>query len=147
MQQTNQIRSNHAERFAERFQRAESLKPIDNIRACRTSRQKLERDTDRLNRANRDLGETAAFVAASLTTVTAVEAVINIAVDRINLGQEVLRAAFFVYIGLFAAIFIWGAIRTLIALHNRAGAERDVDQAKRGIFDYCGEDPLSKAEE
>lgn len=147
MEQTNQFRSNHAERFAERFQRAESLKPKDNIRACRTSRQNLARATDRLNRANRDLGETAAFVAASLTTVTAVEAVINIAVDRIDLGQEILRVAFFVYIGLFMAIFIWGAVRTLNALHRRAQAERDIDLSKRGIFDYCDGDPLPKVEE
>lgn len=147
MEQTNQIQSKHAERFAERFQRAENVKPMDNVRACRTCQRNLEQATDRLNRANRDLGETAAFVVASLTTVTAIEAVINIAVDRIKLGQEVLQVAFLVYIAVFMSIFIWGAIQSLIASHRRARAERDIDQAKRGIFEYCGVDPAPKAQE
>jgi hypothetical protein len=73
MEGTNQFRSNHGTRqFQELFQVDENLELLAKAHACRSSKRILEQANDRLKRANRDLGETAAFIAASLTTVTAV---------------------------------------------------------------------------
>jgi len=148
MEQTKQFRSNHGTRqFPELQPLAENQERRVNIHACRSSKRILEQANDRLKRANRDLGETAAFIAASLTTVTAVEAVINIAVKTINLSKDILHVAFDVYIVIFVIIFILGALRTQNALHRRAKAEREIDQAKRGIFEFCSGEPLPKLEE
>ena len=148
MEGTNQFRSNHGTRqFQELFQVDENQELLANAHACRASKRILEQANDRLKRANRDLGETAAFIAASLTTVTAVEAVINIAVKTINLSKDILQVAFDVYIAIFVIIFILGALRTQKSLHRRAKAEREIDQAKRGIFEFCPGEPLPKLEE
>jgi hypothetical protein len=45
---------------------------------------------DQFKRADRDLGETAAFVAASLTTATAIEAVMTVANDKLGLSKDIL---------------------------------------------------------
>jgi len=148
MEQINQLRSNHgARQFQDLFQLDENRGQLASAHACRASKRTLEQANDRLKRANRDLGETAAFIAASLTTVTAVEAVINIAVKTINLSKDILQVAFDVYIAIFVIIFILGALRTQNALHRRAKAEREIDQAKRGIFEFCPGEPLPKLEE
>lgn len=148
MEGTNQLRSNHGTRqFQELFQLDENQGQLANTHACRASKRTLEQANDRLKRANRDLGETAAFIAASLTTVTAVEAVINIAVKTINLPLQILQVAFNIYIAIFIIIFLLGALRTQNALHRRAQAERDIDQAKQGIFTFCPGEPLPKLEE
>jgi hypothetical protein len=148
MEQTNQFRSNHgARRLQDLFPSNENQGLPANTHACRASKRNLEQANDHLKRANRDLGETAAFIAASLTTVTAVEAVINIAVKTINLSRDILQVAFDTYIAIFLIIFLWGALRTHVALRKRAQAEKDIDQAKRNIFDFCPGEPLPKLEE
>jgi Flp pilus assembly protein TadB len=148
MQGTNQLRSNHGTRqFQELFALDENQGQLASTHACRSSKRILEQANDRLKRANRDLGETAAFIAASLTTVTAVEAVINIAVKTINLPLHILQVAFDVYIVIFIVIFLWGALRTQNALRRRTQAEKDIDQAKQGIFTFCAGEPLPKLEE
>jgi hypothetical protein len=125
----------------------ESQQSIGRVHACRAYQRGFQQERDRLRRANRDLGETAAFIAASLTTVTAVEAVINIAIDKIGLSRAILQTAFNVYVAVFALILLWGAIRARIALRKRAQAERDLDEAKKGIFEFCPEDQWPRFEE
>ena len=140
-----QERGNHG---AQRFKRLEeNQKSIGKCHACKASQRTLRLAGDRLKRANRDLGETAAFILASLTTVTAVEAVINMAVKQIEISQEFLKTAFHVYITIFILIFLWGAFRSGVAIHNRARAEREIDQAKKGIFEFCSEEQWSKTDE
>jgi len=117
------------------------------VHACKASQRNLQQATDQLRRANRDLGETAAFIAASLTTVTAVEAVINIAVEKIGLAPKVLQAAFDVYILLLVLIFAWGALRMRGALSKRSRAEQDFDQAKKGVFEFCPVEQWPKPED
>jgi len=117
------------------------------MHACRASQRNLQQAGDRLRRANRDLGETAAFIAASLTTVTAIEAVINIAVEKIELSPKVLQTAFDAYILLLILIFIWGALRIKSTLSKRSRAEQEFDQAKKGIFEFCSVEQWPKSEE
>ena len=142
MEQINQFRGNHS---AERIAENSSLKA--NTHACRASRRGLQQASDRLKRANRDLGEAAAFIAASLTTVTAAEAVINIAVDKIGLSRAILQLAFDVYIAIIAVICVWGILRVISVTHRRAKSERDIDQAKQGIFEFCPGDQWPRLEE
>ena len=117
------------------------------VHACKVSQRSLQQATDRLQRANRDLGETAAFIAASLTTVTAVEAVTNIAVAKIGLPTQLLQIAFGVYVLVLGLIFIWGTIRARNSLSKRSRAEQALDQAKKGIFEFCPMDQWPKPEE
>ena len=107
--------------------------------ACRSCQRGYQQARDRLKRADRDLGETVGVVAASLTTATAVEAVINMAHDKIVLPREFLLTAFDGYIAIFALILVWGVIRSWTAIRKRTLAERDVDQAKKAIFQFCSE--------
>ncbi len=44
------------------------------VHACKASQRGYQQACDRLKRAERDLAETTAFIAAALTTVTAVQA-------------------------------------------------------------------------
>jgi hypothetical protein len=129
------------------FQNVVSQQLRGTAHACKASQRSLQQATDKLRRANRDLGETVGFIAASLTTVTAVEAVINIAVEKIGLSPKLLQMAFGAYILLLAAIFIWGAIRSRNALSKRTHAEQDFDQAKKSIFEFCPMDQWPKPEE
>jgi len=147
MEQTNQFGTNHGTKQLQQLFQLDEKQGVPANDQCRVSRRNLEQANDRLKRANRDLGETAAFVAASLTTVTAVEAVINIAVTQIHLSMEILRVAFDVYMAIFLIIFLWGAFRAQGALHKRARAEREIDQSKRGVFEHCLDEPLPKPEE
>jgi len=117
------------------------------IHACKASRRGYQQAHDRLRRANRDLGETAAFVAASLTTVTAIQAVIGIANDNLGLSQDILQVAFDGYIVILVLIFVLGAIRANNAIRRRARAEREIDKTKKGIFDFCSVDEWPKIEE
>jgi len=111
--------------------------PLGTVHACKSSQRILQQAGDRLSRANRDLGETAAFLAASLTTVTAIEAVINIATEKIGIPKEILQIAFKDLAVLFLGILVWGVVRAHNAIQRRARAEQDIDQAKRGIFEFC----------
>lgn len=147
MEQTNEFRTNYAERFAEKFWLEESLKSKGNIYACRDSQRRLQEANNHLRRANRDLGEVAAFIAASLTTVTAVEAVINIAVDKIGLAREVLQVAFDGYIAFLAAILILGTFHFATVMLRRARAEKEIDQAKKRIYEFCPIEQWPKLEE
>ena len=148
MEQTNPIRTNHhAERLAEKFQLEQRLKSKGNLSACRDSQRCLQQSIDQFRRANRDLGELAAFVAASLTTITAIEAVINIAVEKIGLAKEILQAAFHSYIGFLILILILGILRFGIVVWRRAQAEKEMDQAKRRIFEFCLPEHWPKLEE
>jgi cytochrome c biogenesis protein CcdA len=147
MEQTNQFGTNHGTRQLQQLFPSNGKHAVPDNNLCRVSRRNLEQANDRLTRANRDLGETAGFIAASLTTVTAVEAVINIAVTQIHLSVEILQVAFDTYIAIFLIIFIWGAFRAQNALHKRTRAEREIDLAKRGVFEHCPDEPLPKPEE
>jgi hypothetical protein len=120
---------------------------IGKTHACRASQRGFHQAAEHLKRANRDLGETAAVVAASLSTATAVEAVINFAIDKIGLPREVLQVALVVYMALFVLILLWGAFRARGALRRRYRAEKDIDQAQKGIFEFCPGDPWEKLDE
>ena len=148
MEQTTVIRSNHsAKQISERF----PLEEIQGLRvsahACKASQRTYQQATDRLRRANRDLGEAAAFLAASLTTITAVEAVINMAVNTLHLEENVLKLAFDGYIGFLIVILTLGVLRFAVVLYRRAQAEQELDQAKRNVYQFCDVGQWPKAEE
>jgi cytochrome c biogenesis protein CcdA len=144
MEQVNQFRANHG---AEKV-RLEEIQPSKGkLHACKASQRGYQLACDRLKRAERDLAETAAFIAASLTTVTAIQAVISIAKDKLELSKEVLQFAFQGYIAIFILIFLLGALRIRGAIHRRTQAERDIDQTKKGIFEFCDPPQWPKPEE
>ncbi len=124
-----------------------SERTLGDIHACKKSQLRYWHARDCLRRENRDLGETAAFIAASLTTVTAIQAVISIADDKLQLSKNVLQVAFDVYIVILVLIFVLGAIRANSAIRRRAQAEHEIDQTKKGIFDFCPIDDWNKIEE
>src|SRR5687768_2194587 len=93
------------------------------IHACKASRRGYQQARDHLRRAERDLGETAAFIAASLTTVTAIQAVITVARDKLELSRDILQLAFQGYVGIFLLILLLGALRVRSAIHRRTQAE------------------------
>lgn len=143
------LRITHPEayRLVENHLPDESRQTNANAHACKACQRVYLQARDRLKRADRDLGETVAMIAASLTTTTAVEAVINIAHDKINLSREFLLATFDVYIVAFLLILVWGAFRSRRAIYRRAQAEKEVDQAKKGIFQFCPGEQWPKTEE
>lgn len=147
MEQTNQLRTNHAERFAEKLRSSERTKSTANLVAYRNSKRRLEWANDQIARANRDLGEMAAFLAASLTTVTAVQAVINIAIDRIGLAKEILQIAFNTYIGILIFILVVGGLRFVGIMRRRARAEKEIDRAKQRIYEFDDVKDALKPEE
>ena len=148
MEHTIQFGTNHqAEQVAEKFQLEQSLKSKGNVHACRASQRDFQQARDRLKRANRDLGETAAFLVASLTTVTAFQAVISLANKELALSLDVLQLAFLVYIVVFVLLLVLGTLRVANALHRRTRAEREIDRTKKGIFDFCSVEEWSKVEE
>jgi hypothetical protein len=107
------------------------------VHACKASQRGYQQACDHLKRAERDLAETAAFIAAALTTVTAVQAVISLARDKLELSKEVLQLAFQGYIVVFILIFLLGALRIRWAIRRRTQAEKEIDQTKKGIFEFC----------
>jgi hypothetical protein len=125
----------------------ENQQTIGRLHACRASHREFQRARDRLKRANRDLGETAAFIAASLTTATAIQAVISIANDKLESSRGILQMAFNTYVVIFVLILVLGAFRATSAIRRRAKAEKDIDQTKKWIFDYCPMDEWPKVEE
>jgi hypothetical protein len=138
MEQTNQFKANHhAKQFPKDALADDVQDVVANGHACRVCQRNLRQANDHLRRANRDLGELAAFIAASLTTATAVEAVINIAVDKIGFSKVILHTAFDLYLLLLAAILILGVLRFGSILYRRSQAEQEVDQAKKGIYRFC----------
>ncbi len=148
MQQTAQFKDNHrAKQFSKDARIQEVQDPLARTRACKAYQIDLQEASDHLHRANRDLGELAAFIAASLTTVTAVEAVINIAVDKIGFPKETLHVAFDLYIGFLAAILILGLLRFGIVMHRRSRAEKELDHAKKGVYTFCPTEQWLKPEE
>ena len=126
--------------------------PVENhqsraeVHACRASRHAFQQAYDHLKRAERDLAETAAFMVTSLTTVTAIQAVIAIAKGDLELSTEVLQLTFLGYTVIFILIFILGALRIRAAIRRRAKAEREIDQTKRAIFEYCAPEQWPKLE-
>lgn len=148
MEQTKQLRANHGTRpFPERSLLDEAPEVLAYTHACKASQHALEQADVHLRRANRDLGELAGFIAASLTTVTAIEAVINIAIEKIGLPTEILHTAFDIYIGFLAGILILGALRFGAVMRRRARAEKEIDQAKRNIYKFCPMPQQHKVEE
>ncbi len=148
MEQTTLFRANHGTtQISEQY--AEHVSPglRVNVHACKASQRGFQQASDRLRRANRDLGEAAAFLAASLTTITAVEAVINLAVDKLHLDEAILRLAFDSYIAFLIGILVLGVLRFTIVLSRRAKAEKEVDQAKQSVYQYCDVGQWPKAEE
>lgn len=117
------------------------------VHACKASRRGYQQARDHLRRAERDLGETAAFIAASLTTVTAIQAMVTVARDKLELSREILQLAFQGYVAIFLLIFLLGAWRIRNAMRRRTQAEKEIDQTKRGIFEFCPMDQWPKAED
>jgi hypothetical protein len=116
------------------------------IHACKASRHAFQQACDHLKRAERDLGETAAFIITSLTTVTAVQAVITFVQEKLELSTEVLRLAFLSYTAIFIMIFVLGTLRISNAIRKRTRAEKEIDQTKRAIFEFCPPDHWPKPE-
>jgi cytochrome c biogenesis protein CcdA len=117
------------------------------VHACKVSLRGYREARDHLKRAERDLGETAAFIAASLTTVTAIQAVITVARDKLELSKDVLQLAFQGYVALFLLILFLGALRVGHAIRRRTQAEKEIDQTRKGIFEFCDPDQWNKTEE
>jgi cytochrome c biogenesis protein CcdA len=115
--------------------------------ACKASLRRNQEARDHLKRAERDLAETAAFIAASLTTVTAIQAVITVARDKLELSKEILQLAFQGYVAVFLLILLLGALRVSHAIRRRTRAERDIDQTRKGIFEFCDPNQWHMAEE
>jgi hypothetical protein len=109
--------------------------------ACRAYQHVYEQARDHLRRAERDLAETAAFIAASLTTVTAIQAVITVANDKLELSKNILQMAFQGYVAIFLLIFLLGGVRVRHAMRRRARAEKEMDQAKKGMYVFCPVEP------
>jgi hypothetical protein len=148
MQQINQFRANHGtQQKAQAVETLENYPPKAKIHACKASQRGYQLASDRLKRAERDLAETAAFIAASLTTVTAIQAVISIARDKLDLSKEVLQVAFQGYVAIFILIFLLGALRIRGAIRRRTEAETEIDQTKKGIFEFCDPSQWPKPEE
>lgn len=145
MEQINQFRANHGS--TQKAQQVENYPPKAKIHACKASQRGYQLAFDRLKRAERDLAETAAFIAASLTTVTAIQAVISIAKDKLDLSKEVLQVAFQGYVAIFILIFLLGALRIRGAIRRRTQAETEIDQTKKGIFEFCDPPQWPKPEE
>ena len=116
------------------------------IHACKASQHAFQQACDHLKRAERDLAETAAFIVTSLTTVTAIQAVITIAKGDLELSTEVLQLAFLGYTVIFVLIFGLGGLRIRNAIRRRTKAEREIDQAKRAIFEHCPPDQWPRLE-
>src|SRR5688500_4461816 len=76
------------------------------VYACKASLREYQKARDHLKRAERDLGETAAFIVTSLTTVTAIQAVIAFVQDKLQLSVEVLQLAFLSYLTIFVLLFV-----------------------------------------
>lgn len=121
--------------------------PLGKAHACKVSQRTFQQAQDRLKRASRDLGETAAFMLALVTTASAVEAVISIADTKVHFSPGHLKTAFDIYLVLFVSILVLGGLRCWDAIHRRSQAERDIDQAKKGIFEFCPGDQWPKSEE
>ena len=117
MEQINQFRGNHG---AEKVQLEKSQPSKGKQHACKASQRGYQQACDRLKRAERDLAETAAFIAASLTTVTAIQAVISVAKEKLELSTQVLQLAFQGYVVIFVLIFLF-AQRYLIQGVARTG--------------------------
>ena len=115
--------------------------------ACRAYQHVYEQARDHLRRAERDLAETAAFIAASLTTVTAIQAVITLGNDKLELSKNILQMAFQGYVAIFLLIFLLGGVRLRNAMRRRTQAEREMDQAKRGMFVFCPIEPRPQPDE
>jgi hypothetical protein len=115
--------------------------------ACRAYQHVYEQARDHLRRAERDLAETAAFIAASLTTVTAIQAVITVANDKLELSKNILQMAFQGYVGIFLLILVLGSVRVRNAMRRRNQAEKEMDQAKKGMFVFCPTEPLPRPDE
>lgn len=117
------------------------------IRACKTYRQDYEQARDHLRRAERDLAETAAFMAGSLTTATAVQAVITLARKELELPMDLLQWAFQGYVAVFLLIFLLGGLRVRNAIQRRTQAERAIDQSKKGMSEFCPTDQWIKPDD
>jgi len=115
-------------------------------RACKASQHAFQQACDHLKRAERDLAETAAFIVTTLTTVTAIQAVITIAKGDLELSTEILQLAFLGYTVIFVLVFVSGGVRIRNALRRRTKAEQEIDQAKRAIFQNCDLDRWPKLE-
>jgi len=144
MEQVNHFPANHG---AQKAQPRESYVPKARVHACKASQRGYQLACDRLKRAERDLAETAAFMAASLTTVTAIQAVVTLARDKLELSKDILQLAFQGYVLVFLLIFLLGAIRIRSAIYRRSQAEKEIDQTKKGIFEFCELPQWPKPEE
>ena len=146
MEQVNLVGTNfQATGFAD-IQPSGNQQPLGNKRARKAYMRLYHHACDQFKRADRDLGETAAFVAASLTTATAIEAVMTVANDKLGLSKDILQEGFYVYIGIFLLILLYGFIRGRRAIRRRAKAEKQIDQAKEGIFRYCPDEQWPTSE-
>lgn len=134
MEQVNYLRANYETQTA--VEQENSL-PKAKFHACKASQRGYQLACDRLKRAERDLAETAAFMAASLTTVTAIQAVVSLARDKLELSKDILQLGFQGYVAVFLLIFLLGAIRIRGAISRRSLAEKEIDQTKKGIFEFC----------
>jgi cytochrome c biogenesis protein CcdA len=141
MEQVQQFRGNHS---AEKGRIVEDPQTKGKIHACKASQRGYQQACDRLKRAERDLAETAAFIAGSLTTVTAVQAVITLARKELELPMQFLQWAFQGYIAIFLLIFVLGAVRVSRAIRKRTQAEWEIDQTKKGIIEFCPLDQWPK---
>jgi hypothetical protein len=144
MEQIEQLRANY--RMQKTLENENDL-PKAKTHACKASQREYQLARDRFQRAERDLAETAAFIAASITTATAIQAVISLARDKLELSKEILGLALQSYVALLVLILVFGALRINGAIRRRTQAEQDMDQNKKGIFEYCDSPEWPKPDE
>ena len=125
----------------------EQQQTVGRVHACRASQREYQQARDRLKRANRDLGETAAFIAATLTSATAIQAVITFAEAKLVLPPAVPQLAFTIYILVIIGLVVLGVFRGAHALLLRKQAERLIDRTKKGVYDFCRVEEWPKVEE
>ena len=129
------------------YQRLQHNESKAKLHACKASQRGHQQALDRLRRAKRDLRETAIFLVASITTVIAIQAVISIAREKVVLIDENFGWTLQVFIALLFLILLLGGWRIGSVLRKRTQAERDVDQARKGIFEFCPRDEWPLPEE
>ena len=72
---------------------------------------------------------------------------ITVARDKLELSRDILQLAFQGYVAVFLLILLLGTLRVSHAIRRRTLAERDIDQTRKGIFEFCDPNQWNVAEE
>ena len=129
------------------YQRLQHNESKAKMHACKASQRGYQQARDHLRRAKRDLRETTTFLIASITTVTAIQVVISVARGSLNLSGDIFEWTLQIFIAVLFLLLLLGGGRIGSALRRRTRAEQEVDQARKGIFEFCPRDLWPETEE